>query len=821
MKHHKCFSVFVCLACCLLLAGFASAAEHLIPADGVVGFEYDYPIGTEINQAADPRFDGWAILGSNATKKATLEYNSLRKNRYISVYSELGLREDGVTKGSTVLSRELLIDGLAMVEFDICFWDGVGHVSLKSTAPTNWNPGHTAVFIGMADGRIVAQHGTGTVVLVDRPSQLKWYSFKLVVNTSSKKYSVQVYDGKTQIAEAWDLDFGISSGVQASGIRNINVFLPDQAVNKQVHIDNVRVYLPQVAGISIFPAGNGLRIPNTDTEQLLLTAQAFDAQGTKIPGASFEWHLKSDAPGISIEPISERPDSAWLTANSNAAPGTITITAASGGVSAETDIVLSASDLTIAISGSEQILIPFTAAKTEYFAAVVSSSDGTVVDEPVKWQLYDADNIYPLSHPGVDIDSASGALTIMPGAEPVTASVRATLASDPVIIQAKKVVIHPMRYDLGAGSAAPGYIKVTPDTIYNEATGFGIDPATPTAAAEIDDNRPVLSDYLYAETGYFRFRQKLEPGNYRVKLTFNDPNPNYLTVAVENVPTQRFRSEATYDNRIVKGTIAQSKNAEITFDVALIDGILDIEFIGDLRGTTQYKAFVNSIEITKLEQPAPGGKPTVHLIGDSTVASYAVTDIQAGWGQEIGNYLGSDYIVSNRAIGGRSTASFYREGRLEEVLLSLKPGDLVLIQLGHNDGTYNKEERYTSNADYEMLLEDYYVRGVLQRGGIPVIVTSVPMYGFSSTATLGSYVASARKVAERTGTLLIDAHNLALAHYNSLPGTQAEKEAVLDTYYILTKKGGSDWTHFTKAGAAKMAEIIYNELVRLGLVAQQ
>jgi len=819
VRHKKSFSILICLACCLLLSGFVSAAEYLIPADGVLGFEYDYPIGIELNQSADPRFDGWALLGSNATKKATLEYNSLRKNRYISVYSELGLREDGVTKGSTVLSRELLINGLAMVEFDVCFWDGVGNVSLKNTAPTNWNPGHTAVSIGMTDGRIVAQHGTSTVVLVDRPSQLKWYSFKLVVNTTTRKYSVQVYDGKTQIAEAWDLDFGISSGVQADGIRNINVFLPDQAVNKQIHIDNVRVYLPQVAGISIFQAGNGLQIPNAGTSQLLVTAQAYDAEGTKIPGASFVWQLKSDAPGISIEPNPEQPDSAWLTASPGAAAGIITIAAASGSVTAETDVVLSVSDLTIAISGSEQILIPFTAAVTEYYTAVVRHSDGTVVDEPVYWQLFDADNIHPLTHPGVAVDNTTGALTIMPGTEPVTAAVRAVLASDPVITQAKKVVIHPMRYDLGTGSAAPGYIKVTPDTIYSEAAGFGIDPATPTAAAQIEDNRPVLSDYLYAETGYFRFRQKLEPGNYRVKLTFNDPNPNYLTVAVENVPTQRFRSEATYDNRIVKGTIAQSKNAEITFDVALIDGVLDIEFIGDLRGTTQYKAFVNSIEISRLEPAAPGGKPTVHLIGDSTVASYAVTDIQAGWGQEIGSYLGPNYIVNNRAIGGRSTASFYREGRLEEVLLSLKPGDLVLIQLGHNDGTYDKEERYTSNADYEMLLEEYYVKGVLQRGGTPVIVTSVPMYGFSSTATLGSYVASAKKVAERTGTLLIDAHNLALAYYNSLPGTQAEKTAVVDSYYILNKKGGSDWTHFTKAGAAKMAELIYNELVRLRLVA--
>lgn len=808
-----------CLIILALISTSAFAAQYLIPADGIEGFEYDYPVGTEIAQEPDPNFDGWAILGSNATRSASLEYNSLRKNHYIKVYSELGMRGDGVTKGSTVLSRDLNISGVAMIEFDVCFWDGVGTITLKSTAPTNWNAGHTAVSIGREDRNIVAAHGSGTVTLVENSSNLKWYSFKLVVNTDTRKYSVQVYDGSKLISEAVDLDFGISSGVQASGIRNINVFLPDQAVDKTVYIDNVKAYIPQVASISVYQAGNGLQIPKQDSTQLKLTARAYNEQNMIIPGSSFKWALKEQYPGLEIEAIVDEADSAWLKADPSAQPGVIIVTATAGGVTTEQEIQLTATDLNIEISGSDSILIPFTDPKTETFAVTVNRSDGTIVaDESVTWQLYDEDNLFPLSHPGLTVDSAAGTLTIEPSTQPVNASVRAVLNSDPIITQAKKVVIHPMRYDLGTGAAEVGYIKITPDAVYSDATGFGIDPSTPVQAAVIDADSPVEGDYLYSPNGFFRFQQKLDPGNYRVKLTFNDPDSNYLTIGVENVPTQRFRSNDKYDNLIVKGNVNRSGSSELVFDVALVDGILDIDFIGEKRGEVQYKAFVNSIEITKLEQEQPGSTPTVHLIGDSTVQSYAANDVMAGWGQKIGKFLGSGYTVNNRAIGGRSTASFYREARLESVLLSIKPGDIVLIQLGHNDGTYNKEERYTSNADYEMLLSEYYIKGVKQRGAVPVIVTPVPMHGFTSTATLGSYAASARKVAETTGTLMIDAHNLALAHYNSLPGTQQEKQAVLDTYYVLNKKGGSDYTHFTKPGAEKMAEIIYGELVRLEVV---
>ncbi|MCW1885992.1 GDSL-type esterase/lipase family protein [Luteolibacter flavescens] len=41
--------------------------------------------------------------------------------------------------------------------------------------------------------------------------------------------------------------------------------------------------------------------------------------------------------------------------------------------------------------------------------------------------------------------------------------------------------------------------------------------------------------------------------------------------------------------------------------------------------------------------------------------------------------------VVNRAIGGRSSRTFFTEGRWDDMLATMKPGDVVLVQFGHND----------------------------------------------------------------------------------------------------------------------------------------
>ncbi|MBB5353074.1 lysophospholipase L1-like esterase [Haloferula luteola] len=75
--------------------------------------------------------------------------------------------------------------------------------------------------------------------------------------------------------------------------------------------------------------------------------------------------------------------------------------------------------------------------------------------------------------------------------------------------------------------------------------------------------------------------------------------------------------------------------------------------------------------------------PTLWIAGDSTVKSNGA---MCGWGQEIGAFFDSQKInVANHAIGGRSSRTFFTEGRWQVLLDQIQPGDFVLIQFGHND----------------------------------------------------------------------------------------------------------------------------------------
>src|SRR4051812_8529140 len=80
-------------------------------------------------------------------------------------------------------------------------------------------------------------------------------------------------------------------------------------------------------------------------------------------------------------------------------------------------------------------------------------------------------------------------------------------------------------------------------------------------------------------------------------------------------------------------------------------------------------------------------KPTLYIIGDSTVRNDDSTG-HRGWGSHIGNYLDTSRIqVSNQAMAGRSTRTFIKEGRWEKVISSIKPGDFLIMQFGHNEGS--------------------------------------------------------------------------------------------------------------------------------------
>jgi lysophospholipase L1-like esterase len=75
--------------------------------------------------------------------------------------------------------------------------------------------------------------------------------------------------------------------------------------------------------------------------------------------------------------------------------------------------------------------------------------------------------------------------------------------------------------------------------------------------------------------------------------------------------------------------------------------------------------------------------PTLFIVGDSTARNNA----DLGWGDHLAPLFNLTEInVANRAIAGRSSRSYIAEGHWADLLAELKPGDYVLIQMGHNDG---------------------------------------------------------------------------------------------------------------------------------------
>jgi rhamnogalacturonan acetylesterase len=83
-------------------------------------------------------------------------------------------------------------------------------------------------------------------------------------------------------------------------------------------------------------------------------------------------------------------------------------------------------------------------------------------------------------------------------------------------------------------------------------------------------------------------------------------------------------------------------------------------------------------------------KPTLFVIGDSTVKNGSGKGVNNmwGWGDFIAGYFDKEKInVENHALGGTSSRTFITKGLWDSVLVKLKPGDFVMMQFGHNDGS--------------------------------------------------------------------------------------------------------------------------------------
>ena len=360
-----------------------------------------------------------------------------------------------------------------------------------------------------------------------------------------------------------------------------------------------------------------------------------------------------------------------------------------------------------------------------------------------------------------------------------------------------------LSFDLGSGAVAPGATAISATTAYGPGTRAGfVDPSKVTAS---DRGTPDALRSDFVTVGDTELVVDLPNGDYTVTLIAGDAaGPTDIALVAEQM------------TKVQPTTRVAGQYLEMSFDIAVVDGQLNL----DLAGTA---ANLNALTITRLPDRAQAPSPTVWLTGDSTVQTYR-SDVapQAGWGQMIDRFLDDDVTVDNRAIGGRSSKNFISQGRLDEVLRGIKPGDYLFVQFGHNDNSYGVDDRFAAPADYYEYLRTY-VDGARQRGATPVLVTPVSRRAFGAdgkaVVSFPAYVEAVRKLAAETGTPLVDLAASSREYLDEI-GAETAKSVFLHVpagVYPSRPTGTVDDTHFQEYGAIQMARLVAGGVAALDI----
>ncbi len=355
------------------------------------------------------------------------------------------------------------------------------------------------------------------------------------------------------------------------------------------------------------------------------------------------------------------------------------------------------------------------------------------------------------------------------------------------------------RFDFGPGKVATGYKQVTAQTIYSKDLGYGFEAGATVTCTDRVEGDVVRSDNCSSDKPFY-FSVAVPEGNYSVRITFGDLRSSTLTTVkaelrrlmLERVETQpgKFVTRTVNVNirtpAIPGGSEVKLKDRERTSEAWAWDDKLTLEF-------NNTHPAVSSIEITRADK-----LPTIYLLGDSTVCDQP-SEPYASWGQMLTRFFGPSVVIANHAESGESLKSSLGARRLEKVLSTIKPGDYLFIQYGHNDEK-EKGEGVGAFSTYKADLKKF-VAAAGERGAITVVITPVQRRTFDEqgkiTNSHGDYPEAVRQVAREENIPLIDLHAMSTSFYDAL-GPEKSKLAF--------KEG--DGTHHNNYGSYELAKCV-------------
>jgi lysophospholipase L1-like esterase len=367
------------------------------------------------------------------------------------------------------------------------------------------------------------------------------------------------------------------------------------------------------------------------------------------------------------------------------------------------------------------------------------------------------------------------------------------------------------KFSFSPGATPDGYTLVLPTNQFTTGNNFGFDFGTTPIAIDRKTDDLLTSGFCTSRRPFY-FSVDLPEGNYSVKLILGDAqDKSFTTVKAESrrLMLEKVQTDSgkftvctfTINVRVpeIAGTAEKVKLNPRELNKLDWDEKLTLEFC-DIRPC------ICAVEITPAEDVV-----TVYLSGNSTVVDQDI-DPWASWGQMIPRFFKQGVVVANHAESGLSLGSFINHKRLAKVFSTMKPGDYLFIEFGHND----QKEKGSEDGAFKSYAQRLrlFVEETRKRGGVPVIVTPANRRTFGDdgmvTNSLGDYPDAARKIAAELGVPLIDLNAMTKTFYEGMGPELSQKAFVI--YPANTFVGQTtplkDNTHFNVYGAYELAKCI-------------
>ena len=644
---------------------------------------------------------GWGMSGSDSGDAVIMKEEN---NKFLRINCPTSSKSHMFTNSIDTPQKQIIF------EQNIRF-NGNGCITLTSKQPY-WTDkeGYTTPVTLEFDGTTIKLNGIAIKnndidVTVNKG---KWYKIVLSADKTTESCFVKVYDLNGQfVGETDSIAWTENSEPTYYSIG---------FANKQtgtVDFDAYRAYYP-AADISTYTLNisqETLSIPNKDTATL--SASVKSKEGYNITGAA-EWSiLEDDMQDIIITPDVVDSHKATITLGEGASAGEATVQVNIGGYTKTIKLNITDSAESIKFTSSQgSLAIPLDekSVNTAKYSAAVINGDGMDLNRNVSLGIYDKNNVNKYNLPdGISFDASAGTISVTSAAVPCVFTVRATGESSDgkILSRSVKVTVHGLSFDFGSGadeSVTEGYTDINPLTTHTVSRGYGIEGSVKAEGTPSIDNAE--SDYL---SGDFTFKAKVTKGkHYRVKIAFSgDLVSEYVSEALSGHERTLAAEGTTHTGYTVK----TEEIPEQVYDIPVVDDVMDLKFSG---------ARVAYISIEKVEKTA-AEKPNIWSVGDSTIGnsgSYAYN-----LARDQANYPEFTALADyhNNGKGSRNLKTYYTQGWLDNILINIRPGDIVTIgNMGTNPGGM-------SGTQFKAPL-DYYVDACLAMGA-KVILTSYTPHG--------------------------------------------------------------------------------------------